>query len=305
MGHGHDHHAHRAGNVRVLALALSLIAAFMVVELVGGWLTGSLALLADAGHMVSDAASLGLALFAAWLAGRQSTPERSFGYRRAEILAALANGVALVAVAIWIVLEALGRLSDPPEVEGAGVLVIGVVGLAVNLVVAALLWRSRSESLNVDAAFRHVLADAAGSIGVIVAALVIVTTGWAPIDPLLSLLIAALIVLGAWGILRESVRVLLEAAPEGMDVDEIGRAIADHPGVREVHDLHVWSITSGFVALSAHVVVDDEIDCHVCQRGVAAMLGERFGIEHTTLQTDHFRDGFVPLAEVERRGPAT
>lgn len=297
MGHDHDH----GGNapLRVLALATALIALFMLVEIVGGVITGSLALLADAGHMASDAASLLLALFAAWLATRPPTPERSFGYRRAEILAALANGVALVAIAIWIVVEAIRRLPEPPDVEGPGVLVIGAVGLIVNLAVIALMWRSRSKSLNVDAAFRHVLADAAGSVGVIASGLIIIATGWTPIDPILSMAIALLILAGAWGILRDSVRVLLEVAPSGMDINALGNAIVSRPGVVEVHDLHVWTITSGFVALSAHVVVAEDENCHSRRREVATFLREEFGIRHATLQTDHERDrDFVSLAEV-------
>ncbi|MDH3725243.1 MAG: cation diffusion facilitator family transporter [Thermoleophilia bacterium] len=299
MGHGHDHGGNTS--VRALAAAAGLILAFMVVEAVGGLITGSLALLADAGHMASDAASLLLALFAAWLATHPPTPRRSFGYRRAEILAALANGTALVAIAIWIVIEAMRRLPDPPEIDGPIVLVIGAIGLAVNAAALAVLWRSRRESLNVDAAFRHVMSDALGSVGVIVSALVIITTDWRPIDPILSLLIAVLIAFSAWSVLRESVGVLLEAAPRGMNVDAVGRAIAEHPGVSDVHDLHVWTITSGFIALSAHVVVEQGDDCHVRQREIAAMLHASFGIAHTTLQTDHSRDpGFIPIGEVGR-----
>ena len=301
MGHGHGH-AHGAGGTkRALAIAAALIGVFMVREAVGGVLTGSLALLADAGHMASDAASLLLALFAAWLATQLPTPERSFGYRRAEILAALANGVALIAIAIWIIIEAIQRLPEGSDVAGTGVLAIGAVGLAVHVTTMGVLWQSRRESLNVDAAFRHVLADAAGSIGVIAAAIVILTTGWTPIDPILSLLIAALIVFSAWGVLRDSVRILLEASPAGMSVDEVGTAMANHPGVSEVHDLHIWTITSGFVALSAHVVVAQGEDCHTRQRELEAILNEQFNIAHTTLQTDHQRDHrFVPLSDVGR-----
>jgi len=300
MGSGHDHGG--TASRRALAIAAGLISVFMVVEAVSGVWTGSLALLADAGHMASDAASLLLALFAAWLAMRPPTPRRSFGYRRAEILAALANGFALVAISIWIVIEAIQRLSEAREIEGTGVLVVGAIGLVVNLVALRILWGPRQGSLNVDAAFRHVLADAAGSVGVIIAAVVIITTGWTQIDPILSLLIAVLIVASAWGVLRDSVSVLLEAAPSSIDVEEVGQAIADHPGVREVHDLHIWTITSGYVALSAHVVVRREEDCHTRQREVASMLRDRFAITHSTLQTDHDHDSsFVPLGELGRR----
>jgi len=300
MGHDHDHGGKTS--IRALAVASGLIIAFMVVEALGGLITGSLALLADAGHMASDAASLLLALFAAWLATHPPTPRRSFGYRRAEILAAFANGVALIAIAIWIVIEAVRRLPDPPEIDGPIVLVIGAIGLVVNAVALMVLWSSRRESLNVDAAFRHVIADTLGSVGVIVSAVVIISTGWTPIDPILSLLIAGLIAFSAWSVLRESVAVLLEAAPRDLDVDEVGQAIAEHPGVGEVHDLHIWTITSDYVALSAHVVVEEGNDCHARQREIASMLHDRFDIGHSTLQTDHSRDaGFVPISEVQRR----
>ena len=301
VGHGHDHDHGRGASIRALGFAAALILGFMVVEVVGGLLTGSLALLADAGHMASDAASLLLALFAAWLATRPATAQRSFGFRRAEILAALANGVALVAIAIWIVIEAIRRLPDPPDIDGPVVLAIGVVGLIVNAAAMAVLWRSRRESMNVDAAFRHVVADALGSVAVVGSAVVIILSGWTPIDPILSLVIAGLIAFSAWSVLRDSVAVLLEAAPADMDVEALGRTIAAHPGVEEVHDLHVWTITSGFVALSAHVVVARSDDCHARRREIEAMLAERFDITHTTLQTDHSGDrGFVPLEDLER-----
>src|SRR5918993_947341 len=206
MGHhGHDHTADaREGNRRALALVLALTASFTVVEIIGGILTGSLALLADAGHMLSDNLSLGVALFAAWLAGRPATPERSFGYRRAEILAALANGVTLVAISIWVFVEAYSRLREPAEVLGAPMLAIAALGLLVNAAGAIGLSRSGGESLNVQGALRHVLADALGSVGVIVAALVIVLTGWSYADPLVSVAIAALILASSWSLLRDS-----------------------------------------------------------------------------------------------------
>lgn len=283
---------------------MALIVLFMVVEIIGGAITGSLALLADAGHMASDAGALALAVAAATLAARAATSERSFGYARAEVLAGLVNGVALVVVALWIVVEALGRLSDPPEVAGAGVLVIGALGLVVNIAAAAVLWRDRRASLNVDAALRHVMADAAGSVGVIAAALVILTTGWTPIDPILSLVIAVAIAVGAWPVIAGAVRILLEAAPVDVDVEAIGREIAAEPGVLEVHDLHVWTIASGFVALSAHVVVGAATDCHTVQRRLAQMLEERFAITHSTLQTAHDHEGFVALDRVGGSGAA-
>lgn len=300
--HGHEHLRRRADR-RALRLALGLIACFFVVEIVVGLLADSLAVLADAGHMLADAGALILALFAAWLAGRPPTPQRSFGYRRAEILAALANGVALVVVAVWIFVEAAGRLSDPPDVKGGWVLAVGAAGLVINIAAAGVLHRGGSGSLNVRGALLHVLADLLGSVGVIVAGLVVLTTGWEPADPLVAMLIAALIVVSAWRLLSESVAILLEATPAGMSAEEVGRAILDVPLVVQVHDLHVWTITSGFPALSAHVLVEPGADCHAIRRRIEVVLTERFELGHTTLQVDHA--GLSSTASVElRRHPS-
>jgi cobalt-zinc-cadmium efflux system protein len=277
----------RAGSKRALKLVLVLTSAFLVAEVVGGLIADSLALLADAGHMLSDSFSLGVALFAAWLAGRPGGPSRTFGYRRAEILAALFNGVTLVAISIWIFIEAGMRFSDPPEVEAGLMLAIAIGGLLVNLVAARILHGHAGESLNVSAALRHVLADLLASVGVIVAALIILATGWEYADPAVSVAIGILILASSWTILRDSVRILLEASPSDMEVEEVGQAMAAVPGVKQVHDLHVWTITSGFPALAAHVLVDRETDCHATRRELEAMLHERFGLDHTTLQVDH------------------
>ena len=285
--HAHADAPAREGSVRALRLTLVLTATFTVVEVVGGLVTGSLALLADAAHMLSDNASLGIALFAAWLAGRPAGPSRTFGYRRAEILAALFNGVTLVALSIWIFIEAAERLGDPPEVEAGLMLGIAVAGLLVNLVAARILQRHSAESLNVSAALRHVFADLLGSLGVIVAALVILTTGWEYADPAVSVLIGVLVLGSSWGILRDSTQILLEGSPAGTDVQEVGRAMAEMAGVTQVHDLHVWTITSGFPALAAHVLVGRDVDCHLKRLELEAMLRERFDLEHTTLQVDH------------------
>jgi cobalt-zinc-cadmium efflux system protein len=266
---------------------LVLTLAFTALEIVGGLLTGSLALLADAAHMVSDNLAIAVALLALWLAGRPSTPERSFGYQRAEILAAFVNGVILLALAVWIFIEAWGRLSDPPEVLAGWVAVVAVVGLAVNLVSAAILQRGGHDTLNMRAALRHVLADALGSAGVLVAAVVILLTGWRYADPLAGMAIAALILASSWSILRDSVHILLEGAPRGMDTRTLGRRLTEVPGVVEVHDLHVWTITSGFPALSAHVLVERHDDCHARRRELEEILLREYGIEHTTLQVDH------------------
>lgn len=272
-----------------------LTGAFTLVEVVGGLATGSLALLADAGHMLSDALAVGVALFAIWLARRPPTPRRSFGYRRAEILAALANGVTLVAVAAWILIEAIRRLDNPPDVLGGWMLVVALAGLASNAVAALLLLRSGRGTLNVEAAFRHVVADVLGSVGVIVAAVVILTTGWSLVDPLVSAGIAVLIAASAWGVLREATHVLLEGTPSDIDLEELTRTILDVPGIESVHDLHVWTITSGFDALSAHVLVGRDEDCHARRRAVETALESRFGIGHTTLQVEHAAPALTPL----------
>ena len=286
MTHAHRHER-RARSQRALALVLGLTATYTVVELVAGLLTGSLALLADAGHMLGDVGALGLALGAAWLASRPATPERSFGFQRAEILAALVNGLVLVAIAIWIFIEAIGRLDDPPDILGGWMLAVALVGLAVNVVAASILARAAGESLNVQAALRHVFADLASSAGVAVAAIVILATGWNQADPLASMAIALLILASSWSILRDSVVILLEATPSGIDAREVGRRMAEAEGVVEVHDLHIWTITSGFPALSAHVLVARGDDCHARRLELEQMLAGEFGLEHTTLQVEH------------------
>src|SRR5688500_13119229 len=242
--------------------------------------------------MLGDAGSLGLALFAAWLGSRPASPERTFGYRRAEILAALANGVALVAIAIWIIVEALQRLRDPVEPSGGWVFVVGLVGLALNLGAASLLHRRGSERLNVRGALRPVLADALGSPGVIAAGAIVLFTGWSYAGPLVALAIAVLVLGSSWTLLRDSVAILLEGTPRELDAEEIGRAMIGVPGVREVHDLHVWTITSGFPSLSAHVLVAQGLDCHAKRRELERVLADRFGLSHTTLQVDHADAGY-------------
>jgi cobalt-zinc-cadmium efflux system protein len=302
MGQGHDHaHDHRAAGTRALVLVLALTTAFMAVEIVAGLWTDSLALLADAGHMLSDNLSIALALGAIWLARRPSTPRRSFGFQRAEILAAFVNGLALVLVSLWIVVEAVRRLDDPPEVLAGWMLAVALGGLAVNVAAALILVQSGRETLNVEAAFRHVVADLLGSVGVIVAALIILATGWTEADALVSIVIAVLIVWSAWGILRDSTAILMEATPSGIDGREVGRSIAEMPGVTNVHDLHVWTITSGFDALSAHVLVARGDDCHARRREIEQMLARTYGIEHTTLQVDHVEDALLEVGRVDQR----
>jgi cobalt-zinc-cadmium efflux system protein len=299
--HSHAHEHRLVGDRRRLGVALALIAGFMVFELVVGILADSLAVLADAAHMLSDAAALGVALVAAWIAARPVSAERTFGSMRAEILAALANGVMLVALAIWILVAAIDRLRDPPDPLGGWILAAGLVGIAVNLAAAAVL-RGRT-SLNLRAASRHVLSDLLGSIGVVVAGVIVLATGWAYADPLVSLAIAALVLASSWSVLRDSVTILLEGTPAGMDAGEIGSAMVSVPGVQEVHDLHVWTITSGFPSLSAHVLVPEGDDCHAVRRLLEEMLGERFGLTHTTLQVEHAaeRDRPVVIGPTVRR----
>lgn len=272
---------------RALRTAFALTAGFTVVEIVGGLLTGSLALLADAVHMISDNFSLGLALVAIRLADRPPTPQRSYGYKRAEILAALVNGVLLVAVSIWILYEAFRRIEQPEEVLGGGMLAVAVAGLAVNVIALRILAPAAGESLNLAGALRHVAADLAGSVGAVAAAIVIIATGLTEADSIIGALIAVLIAVSAVPIIRDSLRVLLEQAPPGIDVEEVGRAMAAHRGVTSVHDLHVWTITSGFPALSAHVVVGADEDCHARRGELERLLADRFGIEHSTLQMEH------------------
>jgi cobalt-zinc-cadmium efflux system protein len=289
-GHKHAHGHER----KALATALVLVLGFAGVEAAVGVVSGSLALLADAAHMLSDSLALGLALFAAWLAHRPATPERSFGWRRAEVLAALANALVLVVLGAWIVWEAIGRLSDPPGVTGAWVLAAGVAGLLINLAAARVLHGAGS-GLNVRAAMLHVLADLASSAGVVVAGLVVLASGWAYADPIAAILIGLLVVLSTAGVLRETVGVLLEGAPAGMDAREVGAAIAATEGVVGVHDLHLWTITSGFPALSAHVLVAAGADCHAIRRELEVLMRDRFELTHTTLQVEH-APGLIKLA---------
>jgi cobalt-zinc-cadmium efflux system protein len=289
-GQGGHSHSGETKNRRALATALAITAAYTAVEVIGGLITGSLALLADAGHMLSDNFSLGLALIAFWLSAKPPTPERSFGYKRAEILAALVNGMTLVAISIWIFYEAYQRFQDPPEILGGWMMTVAVIGLSVNVAAAWVLMRSKAESLNLQGALRHILADLAGSAGVIAAAVIILLTGWLYADPLISVLIGFLVLGSSWKLLKESTNILLEQAPRGIDVTEVGRKMVGVEGVEEVHDLHVWEITSGFPALAAHVLVGQGEDCHEMRREIERVLYREFGIEHTTLQVDHVGD---------------
>lgn len=257
----------------------------MVAELVGGWLSNSLALLADAGHMFSDAAALGLALFAIWMAQKPATAERTFGYYRAEILAALVNGAALIVIAIFILVEAWGRFREPPEVDAPLMIAIALGGLLINLVGLLVLSGRRAESLNLRGAWLHVLSDALGSLQAVVAGVLILFFGWAWVDPLASVLIALLVAWSAWSLLRDSVAVLMEGSPAHIDVTEVRETLRDTPRVLDVHDLHIWTITSGLDSLSAHVVVEPEAPEDLLAT-IQQTLHDRFGIEHVTIQLE-------------------
>ncbi len=289
MGHAHDHdHAPSAdADRRWLAVALAVIAGFMVVEIVAGLLSGSLALLSDAAHMATDAAAIGLALVAAGFAARPATRTFTFGLRRAEILSAQVNGAALLVLAAVIAYEGVRRLADPLEVEGAIVVAVGAVGALANVAAAAALARAERQSLNVAGARAHVLADLYGSLAAIAAGLVVLLGGSPRADAVAALLVAALMLRSGWRLVRDASRVLLEGTPAGLDAASVGRAMAAVPGVVEVHDLHVWEVTSGFPALAAHVTVGRDQDCHARRRELAGLLHERFGIDHVTLQVDH------------------
>lgn len=293
-GHGYHGHGHgsdlRALSRRRLWWALTINLVFLLVEFVGGLLTGSLALLADAGHMLTDVLALALAIFVAHLAARPATPERTFGFLRAEVIGAFVNGATLVVIVALILREALTRFVHPAPVDGAGMLAIAAAGLLANLGTAWVLWGSRSENVNMEGAFLHMVADALGSVGAIVAGVVVLLTGWMPIDPVASLVIGGLILAGSIGLLRQTLRILINATPAHLDFAEIKAALEANEHVAEVHDLHIWSVTSGFPVLTAHVRL--KADCcdtrhwQQCLRETQDMLHERFDIVHATLQME-------------------
>jgi cobalt-zinc-cadmium efflux system protein len=296
--HDHDHaHLHgRAGDHRRMAIALGINLAMLLAGIVGGLVFHSLALLADAGHVLADVAALGLALLAGALASRPASPRRTFGRGRGEIFAALINGVTLVAVAVLVFVAAVMRMSDPPDVEAGGVIAVGLFGLLGNGAATLVLARGDRENINLEGALRHTATDALASLGVIVSGIVVLVTGWNQADPIVSIAIGVLILLSSWRLLREPFDVLMETAPQGIDVQEVGRAMAAVPGVREVHDLHVWTVTSGFPALAAHVRTEPGSNVDDVRERLEAVLHERFGLEHTTLQVV-----VEPLLQLEDR----
>lgn len=287
--------------MRRLGAVLVLLAAFMVVEVVAGVLADSVALLADAAHMLVDVVAVGLSLVAMRLARRPAGGSLTFGLHRVEILAAAANGLTLVVLAGLVVYEAVGRLRDPADVGGAVVLGVAAAGALVNVVALVVLHGADRGRLNIEGSYQHVLMDLLGSLAALAAGVVILVTGADRADAVAALAVAALMLRSAWRLIGAAGRVLLEAAPSGVDADEVGRAMAAHPGVLQVHDLHVWEVTSGFPALAAHVVVATAHDCHAVTRSLEAMIAARFGIDHTTLQTEHAPPRLHPVG---RGGPS-
>jgi len=287
MSHDHHHQHPRTSDRRALTIALTLIAGFMAAEVVAGLIAGSLALLADAGHMLTDALALAAALVAARLATRRPSGPWTFGLARAEILAAQANGITLFVVGVFVVYGAVHRLIDPPDVRGGFVLVVALAGIVVNLAATAVLARADRQSLNMQGAFLHVATDLAAFVGTAIAGALVLLTGWDRWDPIAGLLVAVLMLKSAWMLVRESGRVFLEGSPEGIDPAAVARALAADEDVVEVHDLHVWTVTSGFPALAAHVLVSPDTDCHGARRRLQHLLEEQYHLHHVTLQVDH------------------
>jgi cobalt-zinc-cadmium efflux system protein len=301
--HHHHHHPHAGGTAdpRRLQIALALILGFMAVEVVAGILASSLALLSDAAHMLTDAGAIALALGAARLAVRPAGGGYTFGLKRAEILSAQLNGATLLALAAVILYEGIRRLIDPPDVEGAIVLVVAIAGIAVNLAATSVLAGADRRSLNVEGAFQHVLTDLFAFMATAVAGAVVLATGFTRADGIAALMVAALMIRSGWALLRDSGRVLLEAAPKDLDPNEIGRTLAAQDHVVEVHDLHVWEVTSGMPSLSAHVTVGAGCDTQAHRRRLALLLGERFGIDHTTLQVEARHEGPLEIKPLKQR----
>jgi cobalt-zinc-cadmium efflux system protein len=303
--HGHAGHSHAIGpdaDARRLTIGLALIVAFMVAEVIAGILADSLALLSDAAHMLSDAGALLLSLIVLRLVRRPAGGNLTFGLRRMEVLSAQANGATLLVLACLIVYGGIRRLIDPPEPEGLVILVVSLAGVVVTGVVTQQLAKANRESMNIEGSFQHILTDLVAFALTGVAGALILLTGFDRADPIAALIVAAFMLRAAFGLLRASGRVLLEIAPSHLDVDEVGRAMARHPRVTQVHDLHVWEIGSGFPALSAHVLVEADADCHGLRRELELVLAERFGLDHTTLQVDHAQpDGLLQIQHRERR----
>ncbi|MFF8267030.1 cation diffusion facilitator family transporter [Streptomyces sp. NPDC016562] len=303
-GHGHGHDAAHGGHShgvsadadrRWLAIALGLIGSFMAVEVFIGVMAHSLALISDAAHMLTDAVSIVLALIAMRLAARPARGGYTYGLKRAEILSAQANGLTLLLLALWLAYEAVRRLIDPPPVEGGLVLVTALAGIAVNVAAAWCISRANRSSLAVEGAYQHILNDLFAFIGTAVAGLIVLTTGFRQADAIATLVVVVLMVKAGYGLVRESGRIFLEAAPAHVDPDAVGDLLVRQPPVTEVHDLHIWTITSGQAALSAHVLVEPAGDCHAVRRDLERLLAKDYGITHTTLQVDHAQDSLLTV----------
>ncbi|MBL4955011.1 cation transporter [Neobacillus sp. YIM B02564] len=294
MGHHHGHshgHSHTA-NKNALLSAFLLIAAFMIVEVIGGVITNSLALLSDAGHMLSDAAALGLSFFAIKLGEKSVSQEKTYGYKRFEIIAAALNGLALIVISLIIFYEAIQRFFAPPEVQSTGMLIISVIGLLVNIVAAWILMKGdKDENLNVRSAFLHVIGDMLGSVGAIIAALLIMFFGWGIADPIASVIVAGLILVSGWRVTKDSFHILMEGSPTEIDANEVKAALGQIPLVREVHDLHIWTITSGYPVLSCHITIADEGVHDEILAQSQKILHDHFDIEHSTVQIEKETNG--------------
>lgn len=289
--HDHSHGVNKDADQRYLAIALVLLVGFMLLEIVVGLIASSLALISDAGHMLTDAGALALALLTMRLAARPAEGSLTYGLKRAEILSAQANGITLLLLAAWFVYEAIRRLISPPEVEGAYVLAIALVGIVVNLLATWTISKANRQSLNVEGAFQHILTDLFAFIATAIAGgIIFFTGGYNRVDAVAALVVAALMLRAGYGLVKESGLIFLEATPRGIDAQRVGQEMASAPGVAEVHDLHIWTITSGFPALSAHVLVGQSEDCHARRRELERLLVQKYGIEHTTLQVDHAGD---------------
>ena len=286
-GHGHHHHgdARKLSRKRIFTVLL-MSGTFMIVEAVTGALTGSLALIADAGHMLGDVAALALAFFAIWLSSRPAGPSRTYGYHRSEILAALANSVLLVLISIYVLFEALQRFAHPPEVQSTVMLIVAVLGLGINFLSMRLLSDSSDNSLNARAAYLEVVSDMLASVGVIIAALIMMTTGWYLADPIISSILSLFILWRTWGLLKESIDILMESAPGHVDLTELSNSILKVGGVIAVHDMHVWTITSGLIAMSGHVTIQKGVDSEKVLDQLNELLEHDFSITHTTIQLE-------------------
>jgi cobalt-zinc-cadmium efflux system protein len=302
---GHTHSVSADTDAGRLSVALALILAFMAAEVVTGIVASSLALLSDAGHMLTDAVALGLSLVAVRLAQRPAKGALTFGLKRVEILSAQFNGATLLVLGLLIVYEGISRLASPPKVTGTVVLVVALAGIVVNLIATWTLSGANRQSMNVEGSFQHIVTDLFAFIATAIAGIVIIASGFDRADGIASLVVAAIMLRAAWALLRDSGRVFLEAAPPDIDPGAVGRAMTKVAGVVEVHDLHVWEVTSGFPALSAHVLVGEDTDCHAARRALVAMLHKRFELEHTTLQVDHQGGDLLQIEGVEPRAGAT